>query len=403
MLPQTVKVGIDLTGLGRVPDRIASYTTEMVKQLLFLSPIEPEFRYVLFFARDVPSEFLPMQYRFETIICPTNRELWGKQCWFPALLPFLGLDVMHYPLLPPPYVQLNDPAMVMTFYDASSWRYPQSLTFRERLYARSLLARGTITSEQIVTLSEYAQAELVRFLGKYCLSKMALAPGVAQSLFTEATTDEERQEVLARYHLPSTAASFFLAVSGPEPWQNLSTLLEAYLGLRRLFDERADGTVCPPLLLVGRQEWEGADILPYILPLQDHVIFLDRVPAQDMLSLYQQACCLIFPSFYEYFGFPVLEAMTAGCPVIASTVSAVPEVTADAALQVNPHDTSAMMLAMQSLLRDDALRQQLIAKGREQAAKFSWEQVAYIYRQVYLNAYDRHYGSYGTYGSPAGK
>jgi glycosyltransferase involved in cell wall biosynthesis len=371
------RIGIDLTGIWRPPTGIFRYTAEMAKHLLLLPETDPTLRYVFFFSREVHPDFVPFQHIFESVLCPTRNELLSKQFWFPAILPRLHLDIMHYPTFPPPYVRLPGPRIVMTFYDAGPWRYPQAQTLHGRLYFRTLLSHGLRTCSQAVTLSKHARSEIGYFLGNRYLSKISIAPGAVRPAFGQPISHASKQIVRERYHLPH---SFFLTVATIEPRKNLPTLLDAYSRLRQRL-----GQACPSLVIVGRQGWNCKDILRYMAALQEHVHFLGHIPDQDLIALYQMAVCFVFPSLYEGFGLPVVEAMTAGCPVITTTSSSLPEVAGDAALLVDPLNPAEMSTAMQRVLQDTALQQHMIAAGRVQATRFSWEETARIYREIYLS------------------
>lgn len=373
-----LRIGIDLTGIWRRPTGIFRYTAEMAKQLLLLPETDPALRYVLCFAREIHPDFVPFQQSFETVICPTRNELLSKQCWFPYMLPRLRLDVMHYPAFPPPYVQLFSPRTVMTFYDAGPWRYPQSHTLHGRIYFRALLAHGLRRCERAVTLSKHAKSEIGYFLGHRYLPKISIAPGAGRPEFGQGISETRKQQVRADHQLP---ASYFLTVATVEPRKNLPTLFDAYTQLKQQL-----GQNCPALVVVGRRGWNCDDILRYMTAIQENVYFLDHISDQDLVAIYQMATCFIFPSLYEGFGLPVVEAMTAGCPVITTTSSSLPEVAGDAALLVDPLHASEMARSMLRVLQDADLQQSLVAAGRTQAARFSWEETARIYRDVYITA-----------------
>jgi len=371
-----LRVGVDLTGIWRRPTGIFRYTAEMAKHLLLLSECEPQLRYVFFFSGEVHPDFVPLQHAFEAVICPTHNELLSKQFWFPGVLPRLHLDVMHYPAFPPPYLRLSGLRTVMTFYDAGPWRYPHAQTLHGRLYFRTLLTHGIRTCAHAVTLSKHAKSEIGHFLGNRYLPKISIAPGAVRAEFGQVVSDTCKQKVRADYQLPD---SYFLTVATVEPRKNLPTLLDAYMQLRQQL-----GQACPALLIVGRKGWNCDDILRYMATLEEHVSFLGHIPDQDLIALYQMATCFVFPSLYEGFGLPVVEAMTAGCPVITTTSSSLPEVAGDAALLVEPLNSREMASAMQQVLQDTALQQCMIADGRVQASRFSWEETALLYRDTYV-------------------
>ena len=264
----------------------------------------------------------------------------------------------------------------MTFYDAGPWRYPQAQTLHGRLYFRTLLSRSIRSSERAVTLSKHAKSEIGHFLGNHYLPKISIAPGAGRPEFGLVTSETRKQQVRTDYQLPE---SYFLTVATVEPRKNLPTLFDAYTQLKQRL-----GQACPALVIVGRKGWNCDDILRYMTTLRENVYFLDHISDQDLIAVYQMATCFVFPSLYEGFGLPVVEAMTAGCPVITTTSSSLPEVAGDAALLVDPLNAGEMADAMQRVLQDAALQQRMTADGRAQASRFSWEVTARIYREIYI-------------------
>jgi alpha-1,3-rhamnosyl/mannosyltransferase len=182
--------------------------------------------------------------------------------------------------------------------------------------------------------------------------------------------------VRTRFDLPSR---FLFTVSTVEPRKNLVTLLDAYARLKTSL-----GTACPPLVIVGRKGWNCDDILGYMATLSGSVYFPGHVSDEELVALYQMATCLVFPSLYEGFGLPVLEAMMAGCPVIASATSSLPEVAGEAGLLVDPLNADDIARAMQEVLQDEGLRARLSEAGRARAALFSWQKAAQMTREVYV-------------------
>src|SRR5258706_9713077 len=378
MSEASLRVGIDLTGIWRRHTGIFRYAVEVAKQLLLLQENEASIRYVLFFAREIHPEFASFQDSFDAVICPTTNELIIKQLWFPFVLPGLRLDVMHYPSFPPPYFQPFGPRTVMTLHDAGPWRYAQALTLHGRLYFRTLLARGTRSCSRVIAVSEHAKTEIVHFLGGRYLSKISVIPEAARPEFAVACSEAFKDEVRTRYELP---ARYLFTVATVEPRKNLVTLLDAYSRLRK-----ESGSSCPPLVIVGRKGWNCDDIPGYMADLQDTVRFPGYVSDEELIALYQMASCLVFPSLYEGFGLPVVEAMLAGCPVITSTTSSLPEIAGDAALLVDPLDSTEIAAAIQKVLQDEDLRTTMIQKERSWSSHFSWQKTAGMTRNAYLMA-----------------
>ena len=376
MAKQAIRVGIDLTAIWRRQTGIFRYTAELAKHLLVLPDADSPVEYVLFFSREIHADFLPLLDHFTAVIAPTTNELLLKQCWFPLVLPGLHLDVIHYPAFPPPYLHLFGPRTVMTLHDAGPWRYASALTLHGRLYFRTLLTRGLHTCTRVITVSEHARSEIGHFLGKQFLPELMVIPEAARAEFAIPCTAAFKQQVRTTYHLPT---QYFLTVATVEPRKNLVTLLKAYQQLQQRL--QAD---CPPLVIVGRKGWNNADILQYMQTLEGQVLFPGFVGDDELIALYQMATALVFPSLYEGFGLPILEAMMAGCPVIAAHTSSLPEVAGDAALFVDPLQADEMSETMQRVLHDDTVRSKLIAAGYERAKKFSWEETARMTRNVYI-------------------
>jgi len=377
---QTLRVGIDLTAIWRRQTGIFRYAVEVAKHLLLLQETEPHIRYVLFFAHEIHPAFVAFQDSFDAVICPTTNELLIKQFWFPFILPRLHLDVMHYPSFPPPFFHLFGPSTVMTLHDAGPWRYGHTLTLHGRLYFRTLLARGICTCARVITVSKHAKSEIGHYLGERYLPKVSVIPEAARPAFAIPRSDAFKQEVRERYKLPDC---YLLVVATTEPRKNLVTLLDAYMQLKNSL-----GASCPPLVIVGRKGWNCDDILSYMAELEDTVRFPGYVSDEELIALYQMATCLVFPSLYEGFGLPVLEAMAAGCPVITSTTSALPEVAGNAALLVDPLNAQGIATAMRQVLQDKDLQTRMIHDGRVWASSFSWQETARMTREVYIMAAD---------------
>jgi glycosyltransferase involved in cell wall biosynthesis len=378
MPKEIFRFGLDLTGVWRQPTGIFRYALEIGKHLLLLEETDPPTRYTFFFSREIHPAFLPYRDSFDAVICPTTNELINKQVWFPGILPRLHLDAMHYPSFPPPYFQPFGPPTVMTFHDAGPWRYAHTLTLHGRLYFRTLLARGTRSCARVITVSQHAKSEISHFLGERYASKISIIPEAARLEFAIPCSNAFKESVRTRYNLPD---SYLFTVSTVEPRKNMVGLLDAYKQLKHLLKDD-----CPPLIIVGRQGWNCDDILSYMSELEGSVRFPGHVSDEELIALYQMATCLVFPSLYEGFGLPVLEAMMAGCPVIASSGSSLPEIAGSAGLLVNPQNAEDIASAMLRVAQEQELRTHMADEGRKQASLFSWEETARMTREIYFLA-----------------
>jgi glycosyltransferase involved in cell wall biosynthesis len=212
-----------------------------------------------------------------------------------------------------------------------------------------------------------------------------LYPGVEARFQPVEDTDLLRR-VRARYHLPE---HLILGLGTLQPRKNFDGLIQAY---HRILGTRGSdpGISDLDLVIVGGKGWlhEETLALPERLGLGDRVHFMGFVSDEDLPSLYSLAAVFAFPSWYEGFGLPVLEAMACGTPVVAADNSSLPEVVGEAGLMVSAGDTEALANVLVRLLTDDGLRRRLIVAGREQARRFTWLDAAARLRVIYGLEFD---------------
>jgi glycosyltransferase involved in cell wall biosynthesis len=180
------------------------------------------------------------------------------------------------------------------------------------------------------------------------------------------------QELQTKYGI---SKDFVLFVGTLQPRKNIIRLIEAFSKL--LKDKKYQESPLQ-LVIVGKKGWQYDEILdsPKKFGIDNKVKFLDFVPDEDLIMLYKNALCFAWPSLYEGFGLPILEAMKMGCPVITSNVSSMPEAGGDAALYVDPENVDDIAKKLSDVVSDPKLRQDMVEKGKKQVQKFSWEKTA---------------------------
>lgn len=284
----------------------------------------------------------------------------------------LNLDVLHSPDFIPPFHR--NCQSIITIHDLAFLIYPHFLTKDSARYYGQI-DQAVKRTDHIIAVSESTKQDIIRLLG-VPEHKITVIYESAHPIYRPINDQEVLKQTKNKYRIPS---DFILFVSTIEPRKNLPTLLKAY---RQLLDNyKADAK----LVVVGRRGWLSEDVFILVdkLDLAKDVLFLGRVPAEDLLYLYNAAKLLVQPSFYEGFGLPPLEAMACGTPVVVSNVSSLPEVVGDAGLLVDPTDVSELAVAIWRVLTDQALRADLIAKGLKRAQCFSWEKMARQTLQLY--------------------
>lgn len=253
--------------------------------------------------------------------------------------------------------------LVATLHDANHLALPENYSPVHMLYYRLIVRPRAKRASALLTVSEFSREELAKYLGMTPYRFQVIAPGVDAQY--QPPTRSQAKDFIQRRRLPE---HYLAAVGNPKAHKNLGLL--AKLGPQ---------LPLPIVLLAGK----GA---ARELGFPDTTVELTELPEDEMPLFYGAAEALLLPSRYEGFGLPALEAMGAGCPVIASNVSALPEVTGEAAILVPPDDLPAWGEAVLRLLRDDRLRRGLVEKGRERVARYTWEDCAQrtlaVYRRV---------------------
>lgn len=282
-----------------------------------------------------------------------------------------GVDVFHATnyFLPP----VRRARRVLSIYDLAFLKYPELGSPRiVGVFSREI-AGFARQADAVVTCSESSRNDLVELLGVPPERIHVTYGGVDDDFCVPARHDAAA--LLERRY--GVRGPFLLFVGTLEPRKNVAGLLRAYA--------RVAPDCSHTLVLVGEKGWRVETLLDSIerLSIKDRVILPGFVPRSDLPAFYAAADAFVFPSYYEGFGLPVLEALAAGCPVIAADRSSLPEVVGDAGVLVNPDDERALAEAVRRVLDDAALRDSLSRKGKVRAARFTWEETARITSNLY--------------------
>ncbi len=292
---------------------------------------------------------------------PTLRIAW-EQAAFPAHLAALRPDLLHATAFASP-VAWGGPTVV-TIYDLSFLRFPEAFKTGNRVYLSAMSRSSARRARRIVTISEHSKMEIVRLLRVPEFYVDVTYPAVDERY---RPLPKEEIEAFRRTH--SLPEAFVFSVGTLEPRKNLVGLLEAYA---RMPSPR------PALYVAGAAGWRFSPIFDRVaeLGIEDNVHFLGFVPEEELPLWYNAARLFAFPSLYEGFGLPVLEAMACGTPVITSNVASLPEVAGKAAVLVPPQDPGRLAEEMQRILADHSQQAAMRAAGLIQATRFSWAAMA---------------------------
>ncbi len=371
-----VTFGIDTRPLFFARGGIASYVKGLV---LGLFRVASDNRYVLLCpkkytgqggALDVPES------AWHLIRLPLRNHALNA-VWENILLPLAvrraRVDLVHFPRFAVPYFRAG--RTVVTVHDLAFRRCPGMLTEKARCYFEAVTSKAVHRADAVIAVSEHTRQDLVDIY-RVPLDRVHVVYNGVEPRFCPGEMDVARDRIGRACGLEG---SYILFVGTLEPRKNLVGLLRAYALLRK------SGAVDLPLVIAGGKGWlyEGIFQTVGVLGLRPYVRFLDYVPDADLPDLYRGARVFVYPSFYEGFGLPVLEAMACGTPVITSNVSALPEVAGDAALLVDPNEPEAIAGALGRILDDEGLAHDLRQRGIRQAAHFSWDRAAKETLSVY--------------------
>jgi glycosyltransferase involved in cell wall biosynthesis len=287
------------------------------------------------------------------------------------------VDVLHVQFTAPPFCPCP---VVVSIHDLSFEHLPQTFKRRSRTQLRLTVRHSARRAARIISLSEHGRRDIIETYG-ITAERVSAIPLAAPSHFAPVHDNRELQRVRHNYGIDG---DYILTVGSIQPRKNLARLVQAYASLRG--NKSADKL--PKLVLVGKSGWLYDDTLRALKEtgVADTVVLTGYVPQEDLPALYSGALCFVYPSYFEGFGLPPLEAMKCGAPVIVGNKTSLPEVVADAALTVDPFDVEAIASAMQRVIESPALREELSIKGQARAETFDWRETARktlaIYQEV---------------------
>jgi glycosyltransferase involved in cell wall biosynthesis len=350
---------------------IGTYIRNLLRQL---ARIDQQTEYILLSPQpdlDIAAHLGP---NFRTVLEPSPNYSLREQLHVPWVLHRERPDVFHAPhYVLPPAVRCRS---VVTIHDCIHLMFPQYLPSKAAYaYARASMWAAVKQSDCILTVSEASKRDILHFFN-VAPEKIVVVYNAIDEQFWLTPPEDEVARVRERYQLDH---QFVLYVGNIKPHKNLVRLIEAFDELRRT------GLEDLKLLIIG----DEISKLPALRravhghKLHKHVRFLGYVNDETLRALYRLAAVFVFPSLYEGFGLPPLEAMASGTPVVTSNQSSLPEVTGDAAVLVDPYDVTSIMDGMRRVLTDRALADDLRRRGPERAREFSWARSVEKTRQVY--------------------
>jgi glycosyltransferase involved in cell wall biosynthesis len=371
MMAGSLNIGIIYGGISEQKAGMDHYLHQV---LLTMKRQAPEHRYVLIDHRRYP---IPFKEQFEQIILdlprsPARVSRWNLQV-VPRALP--QFDLVFSPGLYGPVRIPKEVASVMVVHDLTRFLFPEFFNFNvmQKVLDRFAYPAMLRRYDHLLTVSKTTRQDLMT-LFKVPKEKITVAYHGAEEAF-QPVNPQEAEQSLGQSH--NIRKPFILFLGTLEPRKNILTLIKAFTGIK--------DQIPHDLVLVGQKGWKWEPIFREMErpDLKERVHWVGYVSDQERVFFYNAADFLAYPSWYEGFGMPLLEAMQCGCPVITSRISSMPEVMGDAGLLIDPQRVEDVQGAMLRLAQEPGLREKLRVAGFEQAKKFSWETSAKITLEVF--------------------
>ncbi len=317
---------------------------------------------------------------FEVVRWCDTSDTWWSHMRLRQLLQSYGVGLLHIPHLA--LAPLIPCRYLMTVHDVANFLYGPRQGFRQTMRFR-LTQRSLARAARLVAVS-HATKQDIENLFSVSPDKITVVENAIDERFIRASRREEGRLVLERYQVKDP---FLLYVGSARPQKNIPRLIEAFAVIRGELQEHSQFHKLK-LLVIGDQVSENPQLRQTVVRtrMREHVRFLGHIPIETLRVFYQAAEVFVFPSLYEGFGLPPLEAMAQGTPVVTSNVSSLPEVVGDAAVLVHPENVFDIAKGVQQVLLDPKLRNELRERGRRQLARFSWERSIIQVMDLYQEA-----------------
>jgi glycosyltransferase involved in cell wall biosynthesis len=365
-----------INALFLIPNQVGGSETYLRALIDALTKIDRANQYILCVAPEAAAVFRRLPGNWRVVVSPLAStwrpgRLLLEQTWLPRVAATVNADVIHSPGYTAPLV--SRARRVTNIHDMNYKRHPEDLSLAERTVYAALIPRVARRSRRVIALTEAARSDIVRWT--------AVQPARVEVAYAAARTDwpDDGGDDAERVSVAGVLEPFVLSVAAAYPHKNLGRLVRA------LPIQSRDGSPLR-LVIVGLKGRATPEIYAAAEGKHDRIKALGWVDDALLASLYRRSLALAFPSLYEGFGLPILEAMALGVPVVTSHMGAMAEVAGDAAELVNPFDVKSIRSGLQRVISDETYRHELTERGLRRAAQFSWSATAQTTLRVYTEA-----------------
>lgn len=363
-----MKIAIQAADLDN--KRIDGTRVYLLNVLKYLGKISPEDEFIIYHKANFNPELVPPNFKNYKIIKINNFKLW-TQTRFALELWRNKTENLWMPMHNIPFLRRKNLKTVVTIHDLAFKQFPQTFP-RADLFKLNLLTDLAVRkSDKIIAVSQSTKDDILKFYPEISADKIkVIYHGFDSELFKKEISEEEKNNALAKYNLKNK--KYLLYVGAIQPRKNLELLVESF----ELYKKKNGNDL--KLVLAGSKAWNWKKTIEAVKnsPQEKNIILTDKVSFVDLAVLYREACLFVFPSLYEGFGIPVLEAFASGIPVITANNSSLTEVGGEAALYFEDENSIQLANKIEEVLSDNNLREKMIKNGEAQMKKFSWEKCA---------------------------
>lgn len=377
-------IGINASFLRKSSTGIGQVSANFLKKLIELSS-DSDNKYILYLEEDMDLElpanfskkvFLPKIYKRDDII----RAIWWQKHLLPKLAKKDGCDIF-FSLFQCATIMPKNMKHIMLVHDVLLEFFPEYLNNWRKKYFWRLSKKAIKKADKIIAVSHRTEKDLIQQLG-IDPAKISVSYVDVDDIYKKEVDEKKSEEVLNEYGIKP---GYIYTGGGLDLRKNTESVLRAYKILLKSYGR---ASWLPRLVISGKMMPELAPLIADVeasvkgLELEKEVDLLGFVDQADLPALYKNASVFVYPSLYEGFGLPVLEAMNQGIAVITSKKSSLPEVGSDSVLYCNPHDVDDLAMVLRNVLTNDHLRSRLSTKGKERAEHFSWDKFAHKFLNI---------------------
>ncbi len=369
-----MKIGIDGRMLGPKQGGLGRYIQQLI---IHLEKIDNNNEYVIFLRKENWNDYQPVNLKFKKVLADISWYGWEEQILFPLIINQEKIDLMHFPHWNVPV--LYNKNFVVTIHDLLLIHFPtrRASTLGPLLYwfkntmFRFSLNHATKMTKKIITISEFSKQDIIKTL--------KINPKKVVVTYLSPTKETSSEAPFSLYKKYSINKPYWLYVGVAYPHKNLNTLIDAW----EIFSQQNNFSY--QLVLAGKKNYFYNQIEKYInnKKIKD-VIITDFIPDTELSELYRNASLYVFPSLYEGFGLPPLEAMQYDLPVISSDQTCLPEILGDAAQYFDAKNPHSIVAAADLVIKDNNARKKLILNGQKRLQKYSWNNTASKTLQIYM-------------------